>query len=198
LRDLTEARQTLFCPSFPEVDRRVFQGHLFADDQLISESPKRHDPLTPMIDPNLVQVLQRQTPTPVGLLPQQVVSAGLPALDERLANRRLGHAERQRQLAYLEPVARPQTALHQSAAQLQIDARQEIVARNQSHHLRHRHPRKTHGIYVSRARRASRPMGADAARLPRPDPAFPSECGKSLRNCEGDLDIYYILSVGME
>ena len=77
LRELTRARQTLFCPSFPEAGRRVFQGHLFADDQLISESPKRHDPLTPMTDPNLVRVLQRQTKTPVGLLPQQIVRAGL-------------------------------------------------------------------------------------------------------------------------
>lgn len=80
LRELTQAEQTLFCPSFPEAGRRVFQGHLFADDQLISESPKRHDPLTPMTDPNLVRVLQRQTATPVGLLPEQIVRAGLEAM----------------------------------------------------------------------------------------------------------------------
>src|SRR6201991_3681971 len=80
LRDMTQARQTLFCPSFPEAGRRVFQGHLFAADQLISESPKRYDPLTPMTDPNLVRVLQRQTRTPVGLLPQQVVREGLDAM----------------------------------------------------------------------------------------------------------------------
>ncbi len=81
LRELTHARQTLFCPSYPEVGRRVFQGHLFADDQLISESPRRYDPLTPMTDPNLVRVLQRQTKTRVGLLPQQVVRAGLLAMN---------------------------------------------------------------------------------------------------------------------
>jgi len=80
LRDMTQSRQTLFCPSFPEAARRVFQGHLFAGDQLISESPKRHDPLTPMTDPNLVRVLQRQTRTHVGLLPQQVVREGLAAM----------------------------------------------------------------------------------------------------------------------
>jgi uncharacterized protein YgbK (DUF1537 family) len=80
LRDVTKARQTLFCPSFPEAGRRVFQGHLFAGDQLISESPKRYDPLTPMTDPNLVRVLQRQTRTPVSLLPQQIVREGLAAM----------------------------------------------------------------------------------------------------------------------
>lgn len=73
LRELTGAELTLFCPSFPEVGRRVFQGHLFYDAMLISESPKRHDPLTPMLDPSLVRTLQRQTSTPVGLLPHQAV-----------------------------------------------------------------------------------------------------------------------------
>jgi 3-dehydrotetronate 4-kinase len=80
LRTLTSAPQILFCPSFPEAGRRVFQGHLFSDTQLISESPKRDDPLTPMHDPNLVRVLQRQTPTPVGLLAHQVVRAGPAAM----------------------------------------------------------------------------------------------------------------------
>jgi uncharacterized protein YgbK (DUF1537 family) len=80
LRELTGSRLTAFCPSFPEAGRRVFQGHLFADDRLISESPKRHDPLTPMTDPDLVRVLRQQTKTPVGLIPQQIVRAGQDAL----------------------------------------------------------------------------------------------------------------------
>lgn len=80
LRELTGNKLTAFCPSFPEAGRRVFQGHLFADDRLISESPKRHDPLTPMTDPDLVRVLRQQTATPVGLIPQQIVRAGLEAM----------------------------------------------------------------------------------------------------------------------
>jgi uncharacterized protein YgbK (DUF1537 family) len=80
LRQRSGARITAFCPSFPEAGRRVFQGHLFADHMLISESPKRFDPLTPMLDPSLVRTLQRQTPVPVGLLPLQAVRAGLTAM----------------------------------------------------------------------------------------------------------------------
>lgn len=80
LRELTGAPLTAFCPSFPEVGRRVFQGHLFYDDMLISESPKRLDPLTPMLDPNLVRVLQRQTAARVGLIPHRAVRGGLAAL----------------------------------------------------------------------------------------------------------------------
>lgn len=90
LLERTGAPQTLFCPSFPEAGRRVFQGHLFADDQLISESPKRDDPLTPMTDPNLVRVLQRQTKIPVGLLAQQTVRDGLAAMTDRCAQLRAG------------------------------------------------------------------------------------------------------------
>jgi 3-dehydrotetronate 4-kinase len=91
LSDLTNAQQILFCPSFPEAGRRVFQGHLFVDAQLISESPKRDDPLTPMHDPNLVRVLQRQTATRVGLLPHQTVQAGRSAMqDWSEATRRRG------------------------------------------------------------------------------------------------------------
>jgi uncharacterized protein YgbK (DUF1537 family) len=95
LRDLTGAAQVLFAPSFPEAGRRVFQGHLFYDDMLISESPKRFDPLTPMLDPSLVRTLQRQTTTRVGLMPQQAVRAGLAAMQEhgrRLTDAGIGYA----------------------------------------------------------------------------------------------------------
>lgn len=83
LRELTGAALTAFCPSFPEAGRRVFQGHLFYDDMLISESPKRLDPLTPMLDPSLVRTLQRQTPAKVGLIPHQAVRGGADALHAR-------------------------------------------------------------------------------------------------------------------
>jgi uncharacterized protein YgbK (DUF1537 family) len=85
LLDRTGAAFTAYCPSFPEYGRSVFQGHLFAGDRLISESPKRFDPLTPMTDPDLVRVLQRQTPRRVGLIPHEVVRAGPRAVADRAA-----------------------------------------------------------------------------------------------------------------
>jgi uncharacterized protein YgbK (DUF1537 family) len=72
---LTRATHTGFCPSSGDLARSVFQGHLFVGAQLVSESPKRFDPLTPMTDPNLVRVLQRQSRLAVGLLPHNVVRA---------------------------------------------------------------------------------------------------------------------------
>jgi len=68
---------TGFCPAFPDVERKVYRGYLFWADQLISESPKRFDPLTPMRDPNLVRVLQAQTRHQVGLIRHEDLQADL-------------------------------------------------------------------------------------------------------------------------
>jgi 3-dehydrotetronate 4-kinase len=83
LTELTGNPLTVFAPAFPEAGRRVFQGHLFVGSQLVSESPKRDDPLTPMTDPNLVRVLQRQTALRVGLVAQESVRAGAGAVRKR-------------------------------------------------------------------------------------------------------------------
>jgi len=83
LLERTRASLTAYCPTFPDYGRAVFQGHLFAGDRLISESPKRFDPLTPMTDPDLVRVLQRQTPRRVGLIPHEVVRDGAAAVRRR-------------------------------------------------------------------------------------------------------------------
>jgi uncharacterized protein YgbK (DUF1537 family) len=84
LADRLGADFTAFCPAFPEVKRTVFQGHLFAFDQIISESPKRLDPLTPMRDPNLVRVLQQQTRHRVGLIRHEDFKAGPDATRARV------------------------------------------------------------------------------------------------------------------
>lgn len=80
LMERTGAEFTLFAPTFPEVERRVFMGHLFVGAQLVSDSPKRLDPLTPMTDPNLVKVLSAQTARGVGLIPLPLVAQGAAAV----------------------------------------------------------------------------------------------------------------------
>ncbi|RGP35155.1 3-oxo-tetronate kinase [Pseudotabrizicola alkalilacus] len=75
---------TLACPSFPENGRTVYKGHLFVFDQLISESPMRDHPLTPMCDPNLVRVLSRQSNRPVRLVPHETVRRGAAAINAAL------------------------------------------------------------------------------------------------------------------
>ncbi len=73
------------CPAFPENQRTVFKGHLFVGDLLLSESGMRHHPLTPMTDPNLVRVLQRQCAGKVGLIDHAVVGRGVGAIQARMA-----------------------------------------------------------------------------------------------------------------
>lgn len=82
---LTGAPYTGFCPSAPKLKRTVYNGHLFLGTELVSESPKRHDPLTPMADPDLVRVLQRQTGHRVGLLAHPAISAGGAVLERAVA-----------------------------------------------------------------------------------------------------------------
>jgi 3-dehydrotetronate 4-kinase len=77
---------TLFCPAFPETGRTIYRGYLFVGDVLLSESGMRDHPLTPMRDPSLVRVLQRQTRGLVGLVPQFEVTRGPGAIRDAFAS----------------------------------------------------------------------------------------------------------------
>lgn len=71
---------SIACPAFPENRRTVYQGHLFVGDRLLSESPLKDHPLTPMTDADLVRVLQRQSRAKVGLVAFETVEAGADAI----------------------------------------------------------------------------------------------------------------------
>jgi uncharacterized protein YgbK (DUF1537 family) len=71
---------TTICPAFPENGRTVYQGHLFVDDMLLSESSMRHHPLTPMTDANLLRLLRPQTTKRVGLIDWRTVRQGASAI----------------------------------------------------------------------------------------------------------------------
>ncbi|CAI8842751.1 3-oxo-tetronate kinase [Pseudomonas chlororaphis] len=79
---------TLACPAFPENGRTIFRGHLFVQDQLLSESGMQHHPLTPMTDANLVRVLQAQTQLKVGLLRYDSIAGGVEAVRAKIAELR--------------------------------------------------------------------------------------------------------------
>jgi len=75
---------TIACPAFPENGRTIFRGHLFVADALLNQSGMEHHPLTPMTDANLVRVLQRQSPSKVGLLRYDTVAQGPGAIGARI------------------------------------------------------------------------------------------------------------------
>ncbi|CAL8972593.1 MAG: hypothetical protein BGO38_12605 [Cellulomonas sp. 73-145] len=79
-------------PATPRSGRTQYLGHLFVGDRLLSESPLRDHPLTPMRDADLVRVLTPQTTSAVRLLPWQRLvdgpAAAVRALTELAAGRR--------------------------------------------------------------------------------------------------------------
>ena len=84
LADALNASITIVCPAFPANGRTVYQGHLFVGSQLLSDSPMRDHPLTPMRDANLVRVLGRQSRGRVGLVAWPVVARGDAAVRDAL------------------------------------------------------------------------------------------------------------------
>jgi len=88
LLDLTGSDLTIVCPAFPAAGRSVYKGYLFVGDVLLSESPMKDHPLTPMRDSNLVRVLQRQVRGKVGLIPLEIVEQGAAALGAAFAKAR--------------------------------------------------------------------------------------------------------------
>ncbi|KND58417.1 hypothetical protein BVER_02401c [Candidatus Burkholderia verschuerenii] len=75
---------TIACPVFPENGRTIFRGNLFVGDVLLNESGMENHPLTPMTDPNLVRVLQRQTKSKVGLIRYDTIAKGADAIRARI------------------------------------------------------------------------------------------------------------------
>jgi 3-dehydrotetronate 4-kinase len=83
-----EEEFTVALPALPVNGRTTYKGYHFVRDQLLSDSPMREHPLTPMTDANLVRHLSRQTRRRVGLAPYDAVEAGAEELKRRLESLR--------------------------------------------------------------------------------------------------------------
>jgi uncharacterized protein YgbK (DUF1537 family) len=84
LMDALQTGFTVATPAFPDNQRTVFKGYLFVGDVLLNESGMQNHPLTPMLDANLVRVMQSQTRRRVGLIDYRVVARGAEAVQERM------------------------------------------------------------------------------------------------------------------
>jgi uncharacterized protein YgbK (DUF1537 family) len=86
---------TIALPALPVNGRTTYLGHHFVHHQLLSDSPMRSHPLTPMTNPNLVGLLSCQTKLKVGLAGYTDVAAGHERLKRRfdeLRNQEVGIA----------------------------------------------------------------------------------------------------------
>lgn len=73
-------------PSFPANGRTVEGGMLRVHGDLLEDSPMRHHPLTPMTRSRVSELLQPQTPEPVGEISLDVVRQGSDALAAALSD----------------------------------------------------------------------------------------------------------------
>ncbi len=80
LLDLLGGGTAVVCPAFPGAGRRIFMGHLFVGDRLLSETGMRHHPLTPMTDPDIRRWLSLQTAGEVGGVPLDIIRSGVDAV----------------------------------------------------------------------------------------------------------------------
>ena len=79
---------TIATPAFPDNGRTVFKGYLFVGDALLNESGMQNHPLTPMMDANLVRVLQQQCSGKVGLTDYKAIASGPAAISASFAEHR--------------------------------------------------------------------------------------------------------------
>jgi len=77
---------TIATPAFPDNGRTVFKGYLFVGDVLLNESGMQHHPLTPMVDANLVRVMQAQCKSKVGLLSHKTIAQGTASIGQEINN----------------------------------------------------------------------------------------------------------------
>jgi uncharacterized protein YgbK (DUF1537 family) len=88
LLDAVDATLTVVCPAAPEHGRTIYQGHLFVGANLLSDTPMRDHPLTPMRDSSLLRLLAPQTGRAVGLVAHEHVRAGATAVARELGRLR--------------------------------------------------------------------------------------------------------------
>lgn len=80
---------TIVCPAFPTTGRTIYKGYLFVGDQLLSESPMRNHPITPMTDSSLVRLMAAQSHLKVGLVDYRAVAKGADAIASALDEARV-------------------------------------------------------------------------------------------------------------
>jgi uncharacterized protein YgbK (DUF1537 family) len=71
---------TVVAPGTPALRRTVYNGVLFAGENLLQESSMRNHPLTPMTDSSVPRLLQAQTKNLVGHVGYSAIEAGVSAV----------------------------------------------------------------------------------------------------------------------
>jgi uncharacterized protein YgbK (DUF1537 family) len=90
LMDALGTDLTIICPSLPVNGRTVCHGYLFVGSSLLSDSPMRHHPITPMRDSKLERLMEGQFRGSVGHIYYPVLAQGSDAVHSELERIREG------------------------------------------------------------------------------------------------------------
>lgn len=84
LMDALSTDLTIVCPSLPVNGRTVCHGYLFVCSDLLSDSPMRHHPITPMRDAKLARLMEGQFAGSVGHVFYPTIAQGSEAVRAEL------------------------------------------------------------------------------------------------------------------
>nr|CAD6438744.1 four-carbon acid sugar kinase family protein [Rhizobium sp. Q54] len=101
LADMLRVRGVVACPTFPDLGRTVYQGHLFVGNRLLNQSGMENHPLTPMPDADIRRWLSLQCEASVGLANLHAVHSGAALLHNTLTEA----AERGEKLVIVDAVS---------------------------------------------------------------------------------------------
>jgi uncharacterized protein YgbK (DUF1537 family) len=84
LLDALGLERTVVAPALPVNGRTVYMGYLFVNGVPLNESGMRYHPVTPMLDANLMRLMEQQAGGRAENIPLPVVEAGPEAIRARL------------------------------------------------------------------------------------------------------------------
>lgn len=82
--DATEEEFAVVVLAFPKNGRKTVNGIHYVHGEKLEDSEFRNDPMHPMTESNLVEILQKQTKRKVSMIELDTVRQGVPALKEKL------------------------------------------------------------------------------------------------------------------
>lgn len=79
---------TVVCPALPVNHRTVYLGHLFVGEELLHESGMRNHPVTPMLDSNIIRLMEAQSSGRAQSLSVPTIDDGSAAVEIELTRMR--------------------------------------------------------------------------------------------------------------
>ncbi|MFV0431223.1 MAG: 3-oxo-tetronate kinase [Alphaproteobacteria bacterium] len=84
LMDAMGEKSTIICPALPINGRTSYMGYLFVNDVLLSESPMKNHPITPMMDSSILRLMEAQSKGKAALIDIHTIKSGISAVRKKI------------------------------------------------------------------------------------------------------------------